>query len=245
MKRFASMSPFLIFDAYGTLVELDDFYTRLQRGFARRGLSLPLPDIRHAAQREMRHYIQHAQRARDETTRDALRLECAGVLAAGVRERGHTLDWPPAAVRQVLVEAIVFRAFPETPEVLAKLHARGVPMGVLSNWDFGLSDELEKLDLRRYFRFVLTSAQAGAEKPQRAFFERGLQNARREYSALTAAQCHYLGDHYEKDVLGARAAGLTPLWLVRDRRDVASGDTHEADDGAPRLSSLRDLLALF
>jgi hypothetical protein len=27
------VQPFLIFDAYGTLAELDDFYGRLQRGF--------------------------------------------------------------------------------------------------------------------------------------------------------------------------------------------------------------------
>jgi putative hydrolase of the HAD superfamily len=238
------MPRFLLFDAYGTLVELDDFSARLQRGFAARGASFPLEAIRRAAQREMRHYIQHAQRARDETSRDEVRRECAGVLAAALREQEYSLEWPDAAVQEVLIEAIAFRAYPETAEVLAALHARGVAMGVLSNWDYGLGEELEKLDLARFFRFVLTSAQAGAQKPQRAFFERGLQHARREYSNLAAGECYYIGDHYEKDVLGARAAGLTPLWLVRDRRDLASGDTREADDKVTRLASLRDLRSI-
>ena len=235
------MPPFLLFDGYGTLLELDDFYARLQSGFARRGARFSSEAIRRAARVEMKHYIANAMRARDEPSREILRLECAGVLADELRAEQYSFDWKDEAVREVLVEALVFRAFPEVEAALRELTARGVEMGVLSNWDFGLSHELEKLGLAQYFRFVLTSAQCGAQKPERAIFELGLQNARQEYCSVGDLACFYIGDHYENDVLGARAAGLFPLWLVRDERDVAAGETHEANDEVARLSSLQDL----
>ncbi len=238
------MPPFLLFDAYGTLLELDDFYLRLQTGFAQRDAHFPIETIRRAARCEMKHYIANAIRARDESSREALRLECAGVLAKELRGKQYCFDWKNEAVREVLVEALVFRAFPEVEATLRELNSRGVKMGVLSNWDFGLSLELEKLDLAPYFSFVLTSAECGAQKPERTFFELGLQNARQEYCSAGDLRCFYIGDHYENDVLGARAAGLVPLWLARDERDVASGQTHEADDEVARLSSLEELLRL-
>lgn len=235
------VTPFLLFDAYGTLVELDDFYGRLQRGFAAQGVALPLDVVRRAAHREMSHYIANSLRAHQQDGWAALRDECAQILAAAIREQGHALDLPHGAVLQVLADAIVFRAFPETREVLRSLQARGIPMGVLSNWDYQLPQVLQSLGLNTFFTFVLSSAEAGYEKPAPQFFARGLQEAQRAHPQLRASDCFYIGDHYEKDVLPARAAGMTPLWLVRDRRDVASGETHDASDDVLRLQTLRDI----
>jgi putative hydrolase of the HAD superfamily len=239
------VQPFLIFDAYGTLVELDDFYGRLQRGFAERGADLPLEVVTRAAHREMRHYITHAVRARSDESWHALRDECAQILGNAVRDQGFALPLEHAQELEVLSEAIVFHAFPETVEVLQSLQARAMPMGVLSNWDYQLPGIFADLGLRDYFQFILSSAVFGEEKPSPRFFAHGLEEARRHTPQLAPHDCCYIGDHYEKDVLPSRAAGFTPLWLVREQRDLASGDTHDADEHVIRLNTLRDILRVL
>lgn len=237
------MTPFLIFDAYGTLVELDDFYHRLQRSFAARGVDLPLEVVRCAAHREMRHYMGHTIQVRDHASWLALRRDCAGVLADAIREQGHALTLAPDDILHVLTDALVFYVFPEALEALQVLREAGIPMAVLSNWDYELGLVLRSLQLDGFFEFILTSAEIGTEKPDPRFFECGLERARAVHPGLAARDCYYIGDHYEKDVLPARAAGLTPIWLIRDRRDLASGDTHDAADEVVRIGSLKELAA--
>ena len=236
---------YLIFDSYGTLMELDDFYGRLQNGFGKLGLTLPLDVVKRAAHAEMRHYMKGARLAKCLDSWNNLRRDCAVILENAIREQGYKIDLPAEKVLDVLSDAVVYKPFPDIKSSLENLRAKGVRLGVLSNWDFKLQAALEDAGIAHLFDFVLSSAQVGLEKPAREFFERGLALARRFKPDLKARDCFYIGDHYEKDVLGARGAGLSPLWLVRDQRDLPSGDTHDAKDDVPRLRSLRDLLKLF
>ena len=52
----------------------------------------------------------------------------------------------------------------------------------------------------------------------------------------------YIGDHYEKDVVASGEAGFEPLWIVRDERDIASGEKHQAEGVVP-LRSLNEIFA--
>jgi putative hydrolase of the HAD superfamily len=237
------MKQFLIFDAYGTLVELDDFYNRLRRGFATAGVLLPLEVVTKAARAEMQHYVSRTVFTRSEADWIALKTECAGILANAIRAQHENFVLGEAQVLRVLESALVFRVFPEVREVLDDFKARGVKMGVLSNWDVSLHRILEAAKLTEYFSFVLPSAEVGVQKPAREFFSLALQRARREYSRLQRRQCWYVGDHYDGDVLGARKAGMKPIWLVREQRDLASGELRE-DKEVPRVTDLRGLLAL-
>jgi FMN phosphatase YigB (HAD superfamily) len=237
---------YLIFDSYGTLLEMDDFYGRLQANFAKLGAHFPPEVIRRAAHQEMRHYMKGARLANCVESWNQLRCDCAIILENSIREQGYPIDLAPEQVMEVLSDSVVYVPFPGVKETLADLKARGVAMGVLSNWDFKLEHALEEAELLPFLDFVLSSAQAGTEKPAREFFEKGFALARRFQPDLEPQECFYIGDHYEKDVLGARSAGLSPLWLVRDARDIASGDIHEVEqDDVPRLKSLGDLLRLF
>ena len=237
------MQRFLIFDAYGTLVELDDFYGRLQRGFAGMGVLLPLDVVTKAARAEMQHYVSRTVFARTEADWIALKAECAGILKNAIVAQHKNFSLEGTQVLRVLEEALVFRVFPEVQEVLADFKARGVKMGVLSNWDFSLHRILESVGLSEYFSFVLPSSEAGVQKPAREFFALALERARREYSRLQRRQCWYVGDHYDGDVMGAREAGMKPIWLVRHERDLASGELRE-DQEVTRIADLRGLLSL-
>ncbi len=237
---------YLIFDSYGTLLEMDDFYGRLQRNFARLGAQFPPDVIKRAAHAEMRHYMSGARLANTLESWNNLRHDCALILETAIREQGHKIELSAEQVMQILSDSVVYQPFPGVKATLAALKKRGVRLGVLSNWDFKLQNALEDAELAPFFDFALSSAQAGTEKPARDFFEKGFALARRFKPDLKPKECFYIGDHYEKDVLGARQAGLSPLWLVRDSRDLPSGEIHEAaQDDVPKLKSLRDLLKIF
>jgi len=238
------VQPFLIFDAYGILVELDDFYGRLQRGFGQHGVTLPFEVVQRAAHQEMRHYMANAIHVSDSASWLRLRRDCAQILADALRSQGHQLPFGTDTTLEILSEALVFHAFPEAHETLEELQRRGIKMGVLSNWDYQLPSILQAVQLDTFFQFIVTSAEAGVEKPDLKFFACGVEKVHALAPDVKLSHCFYIGDHYEKDVLPARAAGLIPLWLVRDQRDLASGDIHEAQDAVIRLQSLRDLLSL-
>lgn len=236
---------YLILDSYGTLVEMDDFYGRLHAGFARLDIHASFEAVKHAAHREMRFYMSHARFAIDWPSYEKIRLECAGELMASLHEQNIKITASKEAISHLLGESVVFRALPGARETLAALRERGVRLAVVSNWDYRLAQALDETKLLPFFDFVLSSAQARSEKPGQEIFERGVEMARRFVPNLKARDCFYVGDHYEKDVLGARSAGLKPIWLVAKERDVPSGDIHEASDDVPRLRCLKDLLKLF
>jgi putative hydrolase of the HAD superfamily len=191
----------------------------------------------------MKYYVKHTVWARTEADWKKLRTECARVLANSIRELGHELALPEAAVLQVLEDALVFHAFPEVQQTLQNLRTRGVGMGVISNWDGSLRQVLQDLDLMKYFDFVLISAEEGIQKPAAELFRRGLQRAQERYSDLVEKRCLYVGDHYDGDIAGARDAGLRPVWLVRPERSVVSGELRN-DTEVLRISNLSELLVL-
>lgn len=234
---------FALFDAYGTLVELDDFYNRLHRAFAARDIHLPLDVVTRAARAEMGFYVQHTVNARTEADWMALKRECAGVLAGSIREAGHELKATDKCVLEILEEALVFHIFPEVFDTLTELRARGVSLGVLSNWDGSLRHVLQDLGLLDFFEFVLISAECGVQKPDRAYFKIALKHARELLPGLPSQECFYIGDHYEGDIQGARGAGLTPVWLVRKKRDAVSGELQD-DDEVRRIDDLSGVLGI-
>ncbi|MDI7275598.1 MAG: HAD-IA family hydrolase, partial [Anaerolineae bacterium] len=121
------------------------------------------------------------------------------------------------------------RLYDEVLDVIAALGARGVRLGIVSNWSWDLRDYVELVGIERYFDVVVASAHAGCEKPHPGIFARALQAA-----AVEPARALHVGDSYEADVLGARAAGMDALWLDR----AGAG-------GHPDCPSIRDLSALL
>lgn len=101
---------------------------------------------------------------------------------------------------------------PALQALLARLHAR-YPLALISNGTSRMQRaKLEKLELSHFFSPVLISEEVGTKKPDRAIFARLL-----EAWPLAAQSIVFVGDHPTLDVLGARAAGLRPLWLAKGR----------------------------
>ena len=97
----------------------------------------------------------------------------------------------------------------DTHDALARLRAAGLRLGVVSNSDGRVEEALEAAGLRRYFDVVIDSALVGVEKPDPAIFRTAL-----EVLDVRPEEALHVGDLYEVDVLGARAAGLAAVLLM-------------------------------
>lgn len=106
-----------------------------------------------------------------------------------------------------------WRSFPESIALLGDLRRRGYRLGLLTNG--GEDQQLAKvarIGLGEAFDVVCTSERIGFAKPDaRAFLI--LAND----LAVEASECLFVGDDLEKDVLGARSAGMRALFVDHDQ----------------------------
>ena len=118
-----------------------------------------------------------------------------------------------------------WRVFEDVLPTLATLKERGVRLGVISNWDDRLRPLLTSLDLSHHFESIIVSCEIGASKPSPAPF---LAAAK----ALGAPpdRILHVGDSFDMDIAGARAAGLPALQIVRDPNVVVAGQIRSLSD---------------
>jgi HAD superfamily hydrolase (TIGR01549 family) len=90
-----------------------------------------------------------------------------------------------------------------TPQALQLLRERGLTLVVVSNSDGRIRQFLEHAGLLPLLDHVVDSGVEGIEKPDPALFRIALERA-----GLRADEVLHVGDIYEIDVAGARAAGI-------------------------------------
>lgn len=105
-------------------------------------------------------------------------------------------------------------------------------MAVISNADGKVERLLRHLHLHAYFECIIDSHIVGVEKPDPAIFNLALEKMQ-----LAPHACLYVGDNYDRDVIGARRAGLTPVLL--DPFEVV------AEQDVLRIKVLADLANLL
>ena len=128
-----------------------------------------------------------------------------------------------------------FRLRPGARELLHAVRRAGLTLGLVSNWSERLPRLLRALELDTAFDFVLGSASARLEKPERALFELAVARA-----GVPAARCLHAGDHPENDARGALRAGLSAVLVDHDGRMGAAERAL-----CPVVGSLPELLDLI
>jgi putative hydrolase of the HAD superfamily len=204
-RKNALMTRCVLFDALGTLVELEPPWTHLGEE-----LGIDADERLVAAVRaEMRYYREHSDEGRDAASLADLRRRCAEILS---RELGRDVSV------ERMMAAIRFRAFPDAAPSLAELRAMGLRLVCVSNWDFSLPDVLTRCGLADHLDGVVTSAAVGARKPDPRIFEAAL-----ELAGCAAGDALHVGDTPEEDLEGARTAGIRALLIDRgDGGDIGS-----------------------
>jgi putative hydrolase of the HAD superfamily len=204
-------------DALGTLLELEPPWRYLRSVVPE---AIDDEQLIRAVRSEMAYYKAHAHEGHDRDSLAELRARCAQVLS---RELGVEIG-----VDQ-LVEAVRMRAYSDAEPALRRLRERSLALVAVSNWDCSLGEVLARCGLDPLLDGAVTSAEAGARKPDPRIFTPAL-----EIAGCEPGEALHVGDTPEEDLDGARAAAIPVLLIDRDA-------ALEAPDGAELISSLEQI----
>jgi putative hydrolase of the HAD superfamily len=105
---------------------------------------------------------------------------------------------------------------PDSVAALRTLHARGVPIGVVSNASGQIAEVLRRSGVCQVgpgdhtpVRVIVDSHLVGVAKPDPAIFDHALHM----FEGIARERIGYVGDSVTMDIGGARAAGLAPILL--------------------------------
>jgi len=193
----------VLFDAGNTLLFLD--YDRMAEGVGT-ALGLPLTGEGLAAHAPDAACAME-QAAGSDQERAAAYLEALFRLSGVPVDRmGELRD----SLRQMHGERHLWCSVHErTHAALSRLRAAGLRLGVVSNSDGRVDQALLAAGLREYFDVVIDSSVVGMEKPDPAIFRAAL-----DALGVAPQEALYVGDLYEVDVVGARAAGIEAVLLA-------------------------------
>ena len=120
-----------------------------------------------------------------------------------------------------------YQPMPGAVGALRALNRLGLRLVVASNWEGWLGRLLALLDLECFFAAQVVSADIGAEKPDRLFFERGLAIAQ-----ASRRRVLHVGDNFDADIKGALNAGVDAVWV---------NPSVPADSPVPVIASVAEL----
>ena len=123
-------------------------------------------------------------------------------------------------------------------EFLAFLKSKGIRTGVISNITYAgevvaerINRELPKND----FEFIIATSGYLFRKPNKRIFELAMEKA-----DLSPEDVWYIGDNYNCDVIGARNAGIFPVWYVG-----AMDMTYEEKEDVLTIKNWNELRAMI
>jgi putative hydrolase of the HAD superfamily len=217
----------VLLDVLGTLLRMDPPGPRLRHELAElTGRDVGEEAAEAAFRAEIDHYVEHHLEGNGAEELERLRDRCAEVI----RESLGLGPGQRAMVREAMLAAIRFEPWPDARPALEELRAGGLRLVAASNWDCSLPDVLERAGLAGLLDGVAASASVGAAKPDPALFRAAL-----DLAGCPPQQALHAGDSLEKDVLGARAAGLRAVLVARGA---------EPEPEVPAIQTLAELPAL-
>lgn len=109
---------------------------------------------------------------------------------------------------------------PGVLELFADLRAKNIRIVICTNMLVGVqARKLLHLGIADQIDFLVTSEEAGKDKPDCAMFQLALQKA-----GCQPEEAFMVGDSFEHDIRGAHAAGISGLWLHVHGEDSVSAD---------------------
>ena len=123
---------------------------------------------------------------------------------------------------------------PDAKEVLEQLKHRGYSLAISTNW-YNPRELLNSYGIYDMFQSIQFSIVPGYCKPAPYML---IQNARE--MGVNPLKCAFIGDDIKLDVLAARSAGMHPILIVNETREI-----HPDDDDITVIHELNELLELF
>jgi putative hydrolase of the HAD superfamily len=223
------------FDAGETLLSPQPSWSELSTTvLQRRGHDVTLDGLRTA----WRHTAQHFQRAADEgrtfsTSHDESHRFWTTLYHDLLSYLGVQDPEAPEELYQTFSDPSNYDLFPDAVPALEELAARGIKLGLISNFESWLRLLLDTLDITGRFDVLAISGDLGWEKPDPRIFKWAMEEAGAE-----PHECLHVGDSPHFDSIPAAELGMTGVLIDRfGRWDDLEGDF-------VRVQSLREILAL-
>ena len=138
--------------------------------------------------------------------------------------RGEADREYPEKIAQLLWDAqpqhnLWRKAIPGMFELVQELTALGIPIAIISNSEGRLAELVAELGYSALFPVIVDSGRLGIDKPDPRIFQHTA-----ELLGIPLAEIVHVGDAWEADVLGARAAGAQAIWFSpSDDRTLPAG----------------------
>ncbi len=124
--------------------------------------------------------------------------------------------------------------YPDAFPCLADLRSHGYRVGISGNQPEAAEASLHEVGVPA--DFIASSSGWGVEKPSPAFFARVVKVA-----GCPAAEIAYVGDRLDNDVLPAKAAGMSAIFIRRGPWGIVHAGWPDAARADARLESLSEL----
>lgn len=152
-------------------------------------------------------------------------------------EHFGAMDDPEGAFEELwghFASPAAWRLYADALPAIETLKTLGRSVGLISNWDSRLVPVLRALSIWELFDTAVVSFQVGVEKPDPRIFHEALARC-----GVPPHRAIHVGDNYYEDALGAKAAGLRPLWLQRAQACPPE------DPGVEVITTLTDVARLL
>ena len=114
-------------------------------------------------------------------------------------------------VRDEYLDIKQWHIYSDVENALNNTIVEGYQNVILSNHIPELSEIVIKLNIRKYFNKIYSSANIGYEKPNQKIFEYVLNDLH-----TTNINCIMIGDSYEADIAGAIRSGIKPIFVRKE-----------------------------
>ena len=162
----------------------------------------------------------------------------------GVQDYLDQMTWELLQSEHSLFAATNAILYEDTIPTLEHLRGEGFKLAIVSNWDTPLDPLTERLGIAHYFDIIVAShdTRVRSAKPDSHIFNYTLAAV-----GVSAAETVHVGDTYEADVIGARRAGIHPIFIDRDSSQVGRWNrvvTIQSLSELPVLLSDRELFVI-
>ena len=132
-------------------------------------------------------------------------LECLGKNVISDSLELYNVFWDSFLGKSVLRKGV--------KAVLSELRSAGVGVGICTDLTAHIQHrKLQKLGLMDDVNWLVTSEEAGVEKPSPPIFELCAQKANCRFKDIL-----FVGDNYEKDFLGSSIVGMKAVWYQEEK----------------------------
>jgi putative hydrolase of the HAD superfamily len=163
-------------------------------------------------------------------------------IIAACKDFNIPIDTEKAAIfhEMYVAEQKNITLFPEVEVLLNALFKEGKQLGILTNGEEKhQAMKIKQLGLSHWIPAEKTfiSGTIGHAKPKREVFD-----FIEEKMDLDQTKTVYIGDNFEKDIIGAKQAGWQAVWMNHRKKNLPANATYKPDK---EVHSAKELLGLF